>query len=80
MKSKIICVEFGHYDTSTLPYLFADKIRACWVHLINDGITVTEDNVTIEWQGTGRGANVTPPLPFQCKLRHVTSFHDCMCQ
>ena len=47
------------------------------VHLINDGITVTEDTITIEWQGTGPGANVIP-LPFQCKLHGVTRYHQCM--
>ena len=53
-------------------------IDDCWVHLINDGITVNEDSVTIEWQGTGPGAIASPPLEYQCKLQDITSFQQCM--
>ena len=53
-------------------------IIGCWAHLINDGITVNEDSATIEWQGTGPGANASPPLPFQCRLLGVTTFQQCM--
>lgn len=53
-------------------------IVSCWVHLVNDGITVNEESVTIEWHGTGPAANVNPPLPFQCRLDGDTIFQPCM--
>ncbi|XP_064398055.1 uncharacterized protein LOC135344730 isoform X3 [Halichondria panicea] len=30
-----------------------DSISNCWLHLINNGITITGDSVFVEWQGTG---------------------------
>ena len=39
---------------------------------------MNEESVTIEWQGTGPGANVNPPLPFQCRLDGDTIFQPCM--
>ena len=53
-------------------------IDDCRAHLINNGITVSEDEVTIEWQGTGPGANVSPPLGFECRIRDVTKYKQCM--
>lgn len=39
---------------------------------------MNEDRVTIEWQGTGPGANASPSLEFQCRLRGITNFQQCM--
>ena len=58
--------------------LYTGTIDDCRAHLINDGITVNEDSVTIEWQGTGPGANASPPLGFECRLRAVTNYEQCM--
>ena len=61
------------------PFLLdTGTIDDCRAHLINDGITVNEDSVTIEWQGTGPGANASPPLGFECRLRDVTNYEQCM--
>ena len=38
---------------------------------------MNEDTATIEWQATGPGANISPPLPFQCRLRGVTNYQEC---
>jgi len=51
-------------------------IDDCRAHLINDGITVNDDSVTIEWQGTGPGASAN--LGFECRLRNVTNYEQCM--
>ena len=37
---------------------------------------MNEDSVTIEWQGTGPGADAT--LGYVCQLRGVTDFEPCM--
>ena len=58
--------------------LYTGTIDDCRAHLINNGITVNEDKVTIEWQGTGPGANVSPPLGFECRIRDVTKYEQCM--
>ena len=31
----------------------SEHARDCSAHLINDGVTVVGDRVTVEWQGTG---------------------------
>lgn len=45
-------------------FYFSDTIRDCWLHLISEGITVGENSVRVEWQGTGAGDTTT----FTCRL------------
>lgn len=52
----------------------ADTIRDCWVHLINNGITIRGNSVTVEWQGTGAGESTT----FTCQLDN-RSLETCEC-
>lgn len=40
----------------------------CWVHSINDGVVVSGNNVTLEFEGTGRGAD-EDGLRHECALR-----------
>ena len=44
----------------------------CTVHLINDGITVSENTVTVEFTGVG------PAESFDCQLDRGTHF-ECKC-
>ena len=39
----------------------------CYLHLINDGVTVIGDTVTVEWQGTGPTA-ANRITEFDCRL------------
>ena len=52
-------------------------IVTCSAHLINNGLTLRGDTITIEWQGTGPGANVNPPLSFLCKISGINYFEEC---
>ena len=55
--SPICCITFFNFYC-------ADTIMDCWVHLINNGITIRGNSVTVEWQGTGAGESTT----FTCQL------------
>jgi len=45
----------------------SDSITDCWVHLINDGITITGDTVAVQWQATGPSADNRATI-FRCTL------------
>ena len=47
----------------------------CYLHLINDGVTVTGDTVTVEWQGTGPTA-ANRITEFDCRLNNE-GFQSC---
>ncbi len=51
-----------------------DSITDCWLHLINNGITITGDSVFVEWQGTGPKNNHNEE--FTCTLDNKT-LKDC---
>ena len=44
----------------------------CAAHLINDGVTVDGDTVTVEWQGTGP-SQANQNTQFNCRLDNGTS-------
>ena len=48
-------------------FLLSDTITDCWLHPINDGLTVTGDTVRLQWQGTGPSADNRATL-FSCVL------------
>ena len=54
----LVFVLFTFYSTERI---------ICYLHLINDGVTVTGDTVTVEWQGTGPTA-ANRITEFDCRL------------
>ena len=48
-------------------FLYFPDNPICSAHLINKGVTVTGNNATIEWEGTGPSAT-TVVSAFQCRL------------
>ena len=49
-------------------HFFSIDGYVCWVHSINDGVVVSESNVTLEFEGTGRGAD-DDGLQHECVLK-----------
>ena len=45
--------------------LLSDTTSDCWLHLINDGVTVMGDTVSVQWQGTG------PYEIFRCRINQL---------
>lgn len=72
----IVVSLFSHIYKYTLQvcstFSFSDTITTCWLYLINDGITVHERSITVEWEGTG-AVNYMPSLfKYECQV----DFHD----
>ena len=47
---------------------FTATITTCWVYLINDGITVNEHSVIVEWSGTGALNYLSDTFTYLCKV------------
>lgn len=62
-----------HTSTVTLQRQFelSESPSFCGVHLINDGLTVTGDSVSVEFKGVPAAK-----LPYRCKLDNQKGF-DC---
>lgn len=58
-----------HYDVIIIVFhLFSIDGYVCWVHSISDGVVVLGNNITLEFEGTGRGADDDDPQ-YECVLR-----------
>ena len=57
------------------PTFYSTERIICYLHLINDGVTVTGDTVTVEWQGTGPTA-ANRITEFDCRLNNE-GFQSC---
>ena len=49
-------------------FTFTATITTCWVYLINDGITVNEHSVIVEWSGTGALNYLSDTFTYLCKV------------
>ena len=62
--------------------IITETTDVCWVHLINEGLTVViEENgsasVTVQFQGTGPATNSPPRIQeFECTLSNVTEDNE----
>ena len=58
-------------------FSFSDTITTCWLYLINDGITVHERSITVEWEGTGAVNYMPSLLKYECQVDHH-DYQPCM--
>lgn len=72
-----ICSIVVHDKVNISGIIFNTETKTCWLHPINDGVTVSGNSVTIEWQAIGPSPDNRADM-FRCRLdRDQSSTVDC---